>query len=135
VLSDTLQNVLEVNVRVHVVRPTGRQQALHNADVLGVQLSTAEQPVLFTRAGWGELEFVLRREVTSDTPWMGRLRKRKTARWEGAYLGWRELTMGWQKNGDGDRLEAMAKAVGKSQCNDPVKAQLHIIPRSTGRKH
>ena len=47
VLADTLQHVHEVIVRVDVVQPAGGQQALHNADVLGAQLSPAEQPVLF----------------------------------------------------------------------------------------
>lgn len=48
VLADTLQHVHEVFVRVDVVQPPGSQHALHNADVLGAQLSPAEQPVLFS---------------------------------------------------------------------------------------
>lgn len=30
----------------------------------------------------------------------------------GVYMGWNALTMGWQSPGDGERLEAMANAVG-----------------------
>ena len=48
-LADTLQYVDEVVVRIDVVEPTGRQQALHNADMLGAQLGPAEQPVFFHR--------------------------------------------------------------------------------------
>jgi len=48
VLSTAPQHVHEVVVRIDVVQPAGGQQALHNADVLGSQLSPAEQPVLLT---------------------------------------------------------------------------------------
>lgn len=47
-LADTLQHIHELIVRVDVVQPTGRQQTLHNADVLGAKLCPAEQPVLLT---------------------------------------------------------------------------------------
>jgi len=47
-LSNALQYVHEVIVRIDVVQPTCRQQALHNSDVFGAQLGPAEQPVLFT---------------------------------------------------------------------------------------
>jgi hypothetical protein len=30
----------------------------------------------------------------------------------GVYLGWEHLTVGWQKDGDNARLQAMADAVG-----------------------
>ena len=30
----------------------------------------------------------------------------------GVYLGWDRLTMGWQKDGDSARLNALAEAVG-----------------------
>lgn len=32
----------------------------------------------------------------------------------GAYNAWSALTMGWQKKGDGERLEKLAQAVGRS---------------------
>lgn len=47
-LAYTLQHGHKVILRVDVVQPAAGQRALHNADVLGVQLSSAEQPVLFT---------------------------------------------------------------------------------------
>lgn len=31
----------------------------------------------------------------------------------GVYLGWNHLTMGWQKDGDDARLNALAETVGK----------------------
>jgi hypothetical protein len=51
-LTDTLQNVHEVVVWIDVVQPACRQQALHNADMLGAQLGPAEQPVLFTHRNY-----------------------------------------------------------------------------------
>ena len=42
VLTDELQHVDEVVVRIDLVQPIGRQQALYNADVPGAQLSPAE---------------------------------------------------------------------------------------------
>ena len=47
-LADTLQDVDEVVLRIDIVQPAGRQQALHNADMFGAQLSPAEQPVLLS---------------------------------------------------------------------------------------
>ena len=43
-LADTLEYVHEVIVRVDVVQPACGQQALHNADMLGTQLSPTEEP-------------------------------------------------------------------------------------------
>lgn len=36
----------------------------------------------------------------------------------GAYALWRDVTMGWQEDGAGDRLQALAEAVGR----EPVGA-------------
>jgi hypothetical protein len=47
-LADSLEHVHKVVIRIDVVQPTGSEQALHNADVLGALLGPAEQPVLFT---------------------------------------------------------------------------------------
>lgn len=46
-LANALQHIYEIIVGIDIVQPTGRQQALHNADVPRAQLSPAEQPVLF----------------------------------------------------------------------------------------
>lgn len=47
-LTDTLQHVHKVVIRVDVVQAAGRQQALHDADVFRAQFGPAEQPVLLT---------------------------------------------------------------------------------------
>jgi len=47
-LTDTLKHVDEVFVRIDVVEPTGRQQALDNVYMSGAKLGPAEQAVLFT---------------------------------------------------------------------------------------
>lgn len=48
VLADTLENVDQIVVRVDVVQPTGCDQALDDADVLGAQLGPAEHPIFPT---------------------------------------------------------------------------------------
>ena len=45
VLADTLENVDQIVVRIDVVQPTGCDQALDDADVLGAQLGPAEHPI------------------------------------------------------------------------------------------
>jgi len=45
VLTDPLQHVDEVGVHVDLVQPTGGDQALHDADLLGAELAPAEVPV------------------------------------------------------------------------------------------
>lgn len=44
VLADTLENVDQIVVRVDVVQPTGRNQALDDADVLGTQPGLPQLP-------------------------------------------------------------------------------------------
>jgi hypothetical protein len=45
VLTDPLQHVDEVGIHVDAMQPTGRNQALHDADLLGAELGSAEVPV------------------------------------------------------------------------------------------
>lgn len=47
-LVDALQHINEVIIRIDVAQSAGRQEALHNADVVAPQLGPAEQPVLFS---------------------------------------------------------------------------------------
>jgi hypothetical protein len=44
-LADTLEHVDEIVVRIDLVQPTGRNQALDDADVLGAELGPAEHPI------------------------------------------------------------------------------------------
>ena len=44
-LADALEDVDEVIVRIDFVQPTGRNQTLDDADVLGTELGPAEIPV------------------------------------------------------------------------------------------
>jgi hypothetical protein len=46
VLANTLQYIDEIGVRIDAVQTTGDDQALHDADVLGTELSPTEIPVL-----------------------------------------------------------------------------------------
>ena len=47
---------------------------------------------------------------------------RTYAHWAyGVYLGWSNLTMGWQKDGDDARMQAMAEAVGKPDSITPTQ--------------
>lgn len=58
-LNDTLQNVHEVVVRIDIVQPAGHQQALHNADMFGVQLGQLNSqfflPIGMTRSAHSDL--------------------------------------------------------------------------------
>ena len=49
VLSDALQHVHQIGVRIDAVQPASGDQALHDASVLGADLAPAEQPRLFER--------------------------------------------------------------------------------------
>ena len=44
-LTNTLQHIDEVVVWIDGVQPTGHQQALHDANVLGAEFGPTEQPV------------------------------------------------------------------------------------------
>mgnify|MGYP006172658723 CR=1 FL=1 len=47
-LADALQYVDEIVVRIDFMQPTGRNQALDDADMLGAELGPAEHPVFST---------------------------------------------------------------------------------------
>lgn len=44
-LADALEDVDEIVVRIEFMQPTGRNQALDDANVLGAELGPAEHPV------------------------------------------------------------------------------------------
>ena len=44
-LTNPLQYIDEIIVRIDVMQPTGHQQALHDTDVLGAEFGPTEQPV------------------------------------------------------------------------------------------
>ena len=48
VLSDALQDIDQIVIRVDVVQPTGDDQALQDADVAGTEFGPAEHPVAAT---------------------------------------------------------------------------------------
>jgi hypothetical protein len=57
VLADALQDIDEVRVGIDVVHSARGDQALHDASVLGADLRSAEQPVLF--AEWNRAQSTL----------------------------------------------------------------------------
>jgi len=46
-LAHALQDIDEIGVRVDTLEPASRNQALHDASVLGADLGPAKEPVLF----------------------------------------------------------------------------------------
>ena len=51
-LADALQYVDKIVVRIELMQPTGRNQALDDADMLGAELGPAEHPIFSTQRNW-----------------------------------------------------------------------------------
>ena len=47
-LTNTLQHIDEIVIRIDVMQPTGDQQALHDANVPGAKFGPTEQPISAT---------------------------------------------------------------------------------------